>query len=205
MENAGRFIEEKKLKDSIKKGGIGTPATRADIIEKLFYNNYIERHGKILYPTTKGMELINLVPVQLKSPKLTAEWELRLAKIEQCLEKKSLFMSDIRKKTIELVADVRESTASYKPDNVSKTPCPMCGKKMLTFKGKKGKMLVCQDRNCGFRKPEKESKGEWFKKSKKERFINKKLIEEYSDHSKDTLSFGDLLKKAMEKKKKQEK
>ncbi|MBN2535257.1 MAG: DNA topoisomerase III [Spirochaetales bacterium] len=203
MENAGKFIKEQNLKESIKKGGgIGTPATRADIIEKLFYNNYIERHGKIIFPTTKGMKLVKLVPRQLKSPKLTAEWELRLSRIEQGLEEKSLFLNDIRQNTVDLVKEVRESTATYKPDNMSDTPCPVCGKKMLNFKGRKGKMLVCQDRNCGFRQSERESRGEWFEKSKKQRFINKKLIEKYSDKSSDTISFGDLIKQAMEKKKK---
>ncbi|MBN2443023.1 MAG: DNA topoisomerase III [Spirochaetales bacterium] len=205
MEDAGRFLADKKLKESIKQGGIGTPATRADIIEKLFYNNYIERHGKLIFPTTKGMKLISLVPEKLKSPRLTAEWELRLANIEQGLENKSEFLRDIRKNARELVGEIRENQASYTPDNVSNTPCPVCGKKMLTFKGKKGMMLVCPDRNCGYRTSEKETRGEWFKKSKKEQYINKKLIDQYSDHSKETHSLGDLLKQAMEKKKKEKK
>ncbi|MBN1697550.1 MAG: DNA topoisomerase III [Spirochaetales bacterium] len=202
MEHAGRFIEEKELKESIKGCGIGTPATRAEIIEKLFYNNYTERHGKTIFPTNKGKKLIELVPDQLKSPRLTAEWEQRLSRIEKGGEKAGRFMEDIRKNTVSLVNEVRSINQTYTPDNVTSVPCPLCGKHMLSMRGKRGRMLVCQDRECGFRQPEKRGDGKWFEKSKAERIRTKKLIETYTDTSDESISFGDLLKKAMENKKK---
>lgn len=202
MENAGRLISDAFLKEAIRKSGIGTPATRAEIIEKLYYNGYIELHGRTIFITDKGKTLIELVPEKLKSPGLTAQWETRLKKIELGEEEPGIFMDDIRKNAEILVSSVRESTKTYTPKNVTDTLCPICGKKMLSFKGKKGKMLVCQDRNCGFRQADKKTQGDWFKKSKKERFINKTLIDKYTDQTSDTMSFGDLLKKAMKEKEK---
>jgi DNA topoisomerase-3 len=205
MEQAGKFIKDKELKESIKQCGIGTPSTRAEIIEKLFYYNYIERHGKIIRPTTKGKKLIELVPEQLKSPKLTAEWEQRLSRIEKGKEQSPGFIGDIRQNTIALVKQIRAINVNYTPDNVTSIPCPMCGKPMLSFRAKKGNMLVCQDRECGFRQMEKRKGDKWFEKSKAERIMTKKLIEKYSDQSDETISFGDLLKQAMEKSKKKKK
>jgi DNA topoisomerase-3 len=205
MEKAGKFIEDKELKESIKQCGIGTPSTRAEIIEKLFYYNYMERFGKIIRPTTKGKKLIELVPGQLKSPKLTAEWEQRLSRIEKGKEKPDIFTRDIRQNTIALVDQIRSIRATYTPDNVTSVPCPMCGKHMLSIRSKKGNMLVCQDRECGFRQMEKRTGEKWFEKSKAERIKTEKLIEKYTDHSDDTISFGDLLKQAMEKNKKKKK
>ncbi|MCK9347543.1 MAG: DNA topoisomerase 3, partial [Sphaerochaeta sp.] len=80
MEHAGRFVEDAKLKKQLG-GGLGTPATRADIIEKLIQNHYVERQGKELVPTPKGRELVRLAPEELRSPELTGLWEQRLGAI----------------------------------------------------------------------------------------------------------------------------
>ncbi|KPU44753.1 DNA topoisomerase 3 [Oxobacter pfennigii] len=199
MESPGKLIEDEELRESIKQGGLGTPATRAEIIEKLLYNNYIERHGKELVPTSKGMQLIKLAPEELRSPELTAQWELRLSNIAKGRENKVQFINDIRKDAIGLVQNVITDEGTFKADNVTRNKCPMCGKYMLLINSKKGKMLSCPDRNCGYR--EKESKDDnVLKKSRNEIAHNQRLISKFSD--KDTVgnSLGDLLKAAMEKK-----
>lgn len=151
MENPSKFIEDRKMKSFIG-GGLGTPATRADIIEKLYNAFYMEKQDNVIVPTDKGMQLIDLVPSDLKEPLLTAKWEQTLDGIAKGTEKSSVFLDGIRTYATSLVKEVAESTATYKPDNVTRTPCPECGKMMLEVKGKKGKMLVCPDRECGARK-----------------------------------------------------
>ena len=150
MESPGKFIEDKKMKEFIG-GGLGTPATRADIMEKLFNSFYMEKRGSSIYPTQKGIKLMELVPEDLKEPLLTAKWEMRLEAIKNGSEKKEKFISEIREYTSELVKSVAASDLKYVHDNLTKTPCPVCGKPMLKVKGKKGEMLVCQDRGCGQR------------------------------------------------------
>lgn len=83
MENAGRFVEDEVLKEQLKESGLGTPATRAAIIERLIKVGYIRRKGKILYPTEKGMKLIEVVPEELKSPETTGKWEKGLTSISK--------------------------------------------------------------------------------------------------------------------------
>jgi len=175
---------------------LGTPATRADIIEKLLYTNYIERNGKELEPTSKGIQLINLVAPELRSPELTARWEQSLTNIARGKGSRAEFIKGIRKNTVELVRSVAVDTAVYKADNISRTKCPACGKYMLLVNGKRGKMLVCQDRNCGHRQPEKES-GFGFGSSKRASQMNQKLIAQYSDQETIGTNLGDLLKQAL--------
>ena len=79
MENAGRFVEDEELKEQLKEGGIGTPATRAAIIERLIKVDYVQRKGKSLVPTQKGINLIKTVPQELKSPQTTGKWEKGLS------------------------------------------------------------------------------------------------------------------------------
>ena len=150
MENPERFIEDKAMKDYIG-GGLGTPATRADIIEKLFSSFYIEKNGRELRPTSKGMQIIGIVPPALKEPLLTAQWEQRLDSISKGGEQKQLFIKEIRDYAAKLVKDVKNSGAVYKHDNLTTHVCPVCGKYMLEVTGKRGKLLVCQDRECGHR------------------------------------------------------
>ena len=156
MENPTKYLEtgDKKLADTLKStGGLGTVATRADIIEKLFNTFLIEkRGGKEIYITSKGRQLLDLVPEELRSPATTAEWEQKLELIAKGKLKKEVFINEMKEHTKEIVSEIKGSDKKYKHDNVSTKSCPDCGKPMLEVNGKKGKMLVCQDRECGHRK-----------------------------------------------------
>lgn len=153
MENPSKQISDKKLKAVIETtSGLGTPATRADIIEKLFDNFSIERVGKEIHPTAKGKQLINIVPPDLKSAELTAKWEQQLQDISRGKANMKEFITEMRKYASSLVSMVIASDAHYVHDNMTKEKCPECGKYLLEVNGKKGKMLVCQDRECGYRK-----------------------------------------------------
>ena len=156
MENPTKYMEtkDKKLVDTIKvTGGLGTVATRADIIDKLFNSFLIEkRGGKDIYITSKGRQLLDLVPEELKSPTTTAEWEQKLELIAKGKMKKAVFINEMKEHTKEIVTEIKASNKKYKHDNISTKSCPECGKPMLEVNGKKGKMLVCQDRECGHRK-----------------------------------------------------
>ena len=154
MENPAQFMagESKELIKTIgETGGLGTVATRADVIERLFGMFVIEKKGNDIYTTSKGRQLLELVPEDLKSPALTAEWESDLSKIAAGKLKKNQFirtMIDFSKKTI---VDIKADETKFKHDNVTGKMCPDCGKPMLEVNGKRGKMLVCQDRECGHR------------------------------------------------------
>lgn len=155
MEKPAQFMEEKDAQISktlAEAGGIGTVATRADIIEKLFSSFLIEKKGKDLFVTSKGKQLLELVPEELKSPALTAEWEQRLEKIVQGKEQKSAFIADMKQYAQSVVGQVKADTTTFRHDNKTGEKCPECGKFLLEVNGKKGKMRVCQDRECGYRK-----------------------------------------------------
>ncbi len=153
MEHPGKFVENKALKETLEStSGLGTPATRADIIEKLFNTFYIERRGKEIYPTSKGIQLIGLVPTDLKSPELTAKWEQQLSLISKGKVNPSTFIGDMKSYATKLVGAVIANSEQFRHDNVTREKCPECGKYMLDVNGKKGKMLVCPDRECGHRK-----------------------------------------------------
>lgn len=155
MENPAKYMgtTDKKLAETLKStGGLGTVATRADIIDKLFNSFMIEKRGKDIFVTGKGKQLLELVPDELKSPALTAEWELKLEKIAKGQLKKEVFINEMKGYTKEIVSEIKASEAKFKHDNISTKVCPDCGKPMLEVNGKHGKMLVCQDRECGHRK-----------------------------------------------------
>ncbi|MCY6353654.1 DNA topoisomerase III [Clostridium sp. ZS2-4] len=155
MENPQKYMQtnNKELMKTIgETGGLGTVATRADIIEKLFNTFYIEKKGKEIIPTSKGKQIIELVPSDLKSPILTAEWEKQLSQISNGNLNDKKFIGDMRNYASKLVGDVISSTDKYIHDNMTRARCPECGKYLLEVNGKKGKMLVCQDRECGYRK-----------------------------------------------------
>ena len=143
-QNLSRILEETS--------GLGTPATRADIIEKLFSTFYVERRGKELVPTSKGVQLVELAPEELRSAALTAKWEDQLADIAKGKVRDSEFVDQMRKYATELVTEVKASNQTYRHDNQTRTPCPDCGKYLLRVKGKRGEMLVCPDRECGYRR-----------------------------------------------------
>jgi len=144
--------QDRELAKTLKStGGLGTVATRADIIEKLFDNFLIEKRGKDIYSTSKGRQLLSLVPADLKSPELTGNWEQTLFAISTGKADKNEFLRGIRKYTTSLITEIKNSNAVFKHDNLTSTKCPKCEKFMLQVKGKKGEMLVCQDRECNSR------------------------------------------------------
>jgi len=155
MENPARYMaqDEKHLAGTLQKsGGIGTVATRADIIEKLFSNEYMERRGKYIHLTRKGKQLLDLAPEDLRSPALTAEWEQKLSLIAEGKLNKNKFIAEIKDYTKDIVREIKESDATFKHDNLTGSKCPNCGKLMLEVNNKHGRMLVCQDRSCGHKK-----------------------------------------------------
>lgn len=155
MENPAKYMagESKDLIKTIgETGGLGTVATRADIIEKLFNTFLIEKKGKEIFLTSKGRQLLDLVPEELKSPALTAEWEQKLELIAKGKLSKNVFISDMKNYAKTVVYEIKNNSQKFKHDNITGTKCPECGKLMLEVNGKKGKMLVCQDRECGHRK-----------------------------------------------------
>lgn len=142
---------EATLLTSMEKGGLGTVATRADIIEKLFNTFYMEKKGNDLLITSKGRQLLELVPSDLKKPELTARWEKELQKISDGRQKEKTFMKEIEQYTNNVMQDIRTSGATFRHDNLTNRKCPRCGKRMLAVNGKNSKLLVCQDRECGYR------------------------------------------------------
>ncbi len=153
MEHPHTQVEDRELRKILEQtSGLGTPATRADIIEKLFSAFYIERRGKELVPTSKGMQLVELAPKDLRSAALTAQWEDRLSRIAKGQERDSRFIEEMRAYATKLVSAVKASDAKYTHDNQTRKACPDCGKFLLLVKGKRGEMLVCPDRECGYRK-----------------------------------------------------
>ena len=151
MEHPPAAGEDRKTLEET--GGLGTPATRADIIEKLLSSFYAERSGKTLTPTSKGTQLVSLVPEELRSPRLTARWENRLAAIAAGKEAPEKFIREMKDYASRLVTEVKASQGQYRHDNATKERCPDCGRFLLAVTGKKGnKMLVCPDRSCGYRK-----------------------------------------------------
>lgn len=153
MENPTGQVDDGSLRDALKTaGGLGTPATRADIIEKLFDSFCVERRGREIYPTSKGKQLIEIVPAELRSAEMTAKWEQRLSLIANGKADDRRFIEEMRTYATSLVSDVRAGNAQYRHDNITREVCPECGKYLLEVNGKKGKMLICQDRECGYRK-----------------------------------------------------
>lgn len=155
MENPTRFMagESKDLLKTIgETGGLGTVATRADIIEKLYSSFLIEKKGKDIFITNKGKQLLKLVPEDLKSPVLTADWEQKLTKISKGSLSKQAFLNEMKQYAKEVVNEIKNSKQTFKHDNITGSRCPECNKLLLEVNGKKGKMLVCQDRECGYKK-----------------------------------------------------
>lgn len=132
-------------------GGLGTVATRADIIEKLFHTFLLEKRGQDIYTTSKARQLLSLVPEELKQPELTADWEMKLGKIAAGKLPQKVFMKEITGYAQEVVQEIRIGDGSFRHDNLTNTKCPVCGKRMLAVNGKNSKLLVCQDRECGYR------------------------------------------------------
>ncbi|WP_282935403.1 DNA topoisomerase III [Paenibacillus sp. RC67] len=143
---------EASLLSIMEKHNLGTPATRADIIEKLISTDTIERKMNTLQPTGKGAQLIEIVAPALRSPELTARWEQELEQIAKGKGNMKAFLQGIREQTVSMVREVKNSTTEYKPHNLTSSKCPDCGNSLQEIKGKRGKMLVCIDRECGYKR-----------------------------------------------------
>ena len=154
MENPVKFMETRD-KEAVKTlgetGGLGTVATRADIIEKLFHSFMMEKKGNEIYLTSKAKQLLELVPEELKKPELTADWEMKLSQIAKGKIRQGDFLHEIRDYTCEIVDEIKTGEGTFRHDNLTNKVCPRCGKKLLAVNGKNSKMLVCQDRECGYR------------------------------------------------------
>ncbi len=149
MEGAGKDIEEDALREAMKDRGIGTPATRAAIIERLIDVGYVERDGRALHATEKGVQVIQLLGEHpLTSPELTGEWEHRLGMIEHGEDSRPAFMSDIERFTSETVADL-DRLKDVKIERANLGPCPICGRDVI--ENRKGySCWTKDDPGCGF-------------------------------------------------------
>jgi DNA topoisomerase-3 len=146
-----RRYTEATLLTVMEKHNLGTPATRADIIEKLLQTESIQRQGNALVPTAKAGQLLELVPQVLRSPELTAKWERELEAIARGRGDKEDFLNRIRRQARTMVAEVARSEQEYKHHNATRSRCPNCGRFLLERNTKQGKMLACPDRNCGYK------------------------------------------------------
>ena len=184
MENPVKYMEShdaKAAKTLGETGGLGTVATRADIIEKLFNSFLMEKRGQEIHITSKAKQLLELVPEDLKKPELTADWEMKLGKIAKGTLKKEVFLHDIEGYTEELISQIKTGTGTFRHDNLTSKKCPNCGKPMLAVNGKNARLLVCQDRECGYREtiarlsnarcPNCHKKMEIIKKGEEEMFV----------------------------------
>jgi len=150
METAGKLVEEEELREAMKDSGIGTPATRAAIIERLLQVGYIEREGRALVVTEKGLNVIRLLGEHpLTSPGLTGDWEHRLANIETGQDSRERFMGDIVKFTEATVGELDTKLKDVRIPRANLGPCPVCGRDIN--ENRKG--YSCwgrEDPGCGF-------------------------------------------------------
>ena len=150
METAGKLVDDDELREAMKDSGIGTPATRAAIIERLITVGYIERDGRSLVATDKGLNVIRLLNEHaLTSPGLTGDWENRLGKIERGEDSREKFMSDIAGFAKETISELDEKLKDVRIPRASLGPCPVCGHEIM--ENRKG--YSCWARNdpgCGF-------------------------------------------------------
>ena len=154
MENPVKYLSVKNqqaVKTLGETGGLGTVATRADIIEKLFHTFLMEKKGNEIHLTSKAKQLLELVPEDLKKPDLTADWEKKLSDISKGSLRQEEFLEGIRRYTCEIVDEIKTGQGTFRHDNLTNKICPNCGKRLLAVNGKNSRMLVCQDRECGYR------------------------------------------------------
>ncbi|HWV86235.1 MAG TPA: DNA topoisomerase, partial [Capillimicrobium sp.] len=150
METAGKLVEDEELREAMKDSGIGTPATRAAIIERLIDVGYVERDGRSLVCTEKGVNVIRLLDNHpLTSPSLTGDWEHRLAKIETGEDSRPRFMADIAKFAGETVQVLDEKLKDVRIPRANLGPCPVCGRDIV--ENRKGYSCWSrEDPGCGF-------------------------------------------------------
>jgi DNA topoisomerase-3 len=129
METAGKLIDDEELREAMKDSGLGTPATRAETIETLIRREYIERVGRDLQPTPKGMQVITMLEEhKITSPELTGDWEKKLSDIEHGRGDRSAFMKEIETFAGEIVGQIEAlDKEQLRPERVELGPCPRCG------------------------------------------------------------------------------
>lgn len=158
MENAGRFIEDENLREQLKDSGLGTPATRAAIIERLITVGYIIRKGKALVPTTKGINIIAIVPEELKSPQTTGKWEKGLSSIAKGKMQDERFMGSIKRFVYFLIDNAKkaDTTIVFEDENRGKGKskgslgkCPLCNAGEI-FENKKAFFCGNWKKGCKF-------------------------------------------------------
>jgi DNA topoisomerase-3 len=150
METAGKLVDDEALREAMKDSGIGTPATRAAIIERLIDVGYIEREGRALVATEKGLNVVALLDNHvLTSPDLTGEWEHRLRKIEHGDDSRELFMGDIASFARETVSELDTKLNGARIPRANLGPCPVCGRDIV--ENRKGYSCWSRDDpGCGF-------------------------------------------------------
>jgi DNA topoisomerase-3 len=150
METAGKLVDEEELREAMKDSGIGTPATRAAIIERLIQVGYIERDGRALVVTEKGLNVIRLLGEHaLTSPGLTGDWERRLALIETGGDSRAAFMGDIIRFTEDTVGELDRNLKDVRIPRANLGPCPVCGHDIV--ENRKGYSCWSRDDpGCGF-------------------------------------------------------
>ncbi|MGO9249542.1 MAG: DNA topoisomerase 3 [Solirubrobacteraceae bacterium] len=150
METAGKLVDDDELREAMKDSGIGTPATRAAIIERLITVGYIERDGRSLVATEKGVNVIRLLNEHaLTSPGLTGDWENRLGKIERGEDSREKFMGDIAGFAKETISELDEKLKDVRIPRASLGPCPVCGHEIM--ENRKGYSCWARDDpGCGF-------------------------------------------------------
>jgi DNA topoisomerase-3 len=150
METAGKLVDDEELREAMKDSGIGTPATRAAIIERLIQVGYVERDGRALIVTEKGLNVVRLLGEHaLTSPGLTGEWEHRLARIETGQDSREAFMGDIVKFTESTVGELDVKLKGVRIPRANLGPCPVCGRDIV--ENRKGYSCWSRDDpGCGF-------------------------------------------------------
>ncbi|HYZ79919.1 MAG TPA: DNA topoisomerase 3 [Solirubrobacteraceae bacterium] len=150
METAGKLVDDEELREAMKDSGIGTPATRAAIIDRLLQVGYIERDGRALVVTEKGLNVVRLLGEHpLTSPGLTGDWEHRLANIEVGSDSRERFMGDIVKFTEQTVGELDAKLKDVRIPRANLGPCPVCGRDIN--ENRKGYSCWSrEDPGCGF-------------------------------------------------------
>jgi len=158
METAGKFVDDEELREAMKERGLGTPATRAETIETLIRREYIERVGKDLAPTPKGLQVITMLEEnKLTSPELTGDWEKRLRDIEHEKGEKEDFIKGIEEFTAATVKAIEAlDKEKLRPERVELGPCPRCGAETGEIIRENAKAYGCtswksrEETGCGF-------------------------------------------------------
>jgi DNA topoisomerase-3 len=150
METAGKLVDDEELREAMKESGIGTPATRAAIIERLITVGYVERDARALVATEKGLNVIRLLDAHmLTSPELTGNWEHRLGKIERGEDSREKFMSDIAGFAADTVKELDTTLKDVRIPRAKLGPCPVCGRE-ITENRKGYSCWSRDDPGCGF-------------------------------------------------------